>query len=79
MSHHGLDLTRERIVARRLRVNGLHERLPRTPEALRLAAWAGLQDSVPRAALLSIHARLTGTDSLQRWHHVHTRGVQRGR
>jgi len=27
---------------------------------LRRAAWAGLQDSMPRAALLSIHARLEG-------------------
>ena len=29
--------------------------------ALRLAAWAGLQDSMPRAALLSIHARVADT------------------
>src|SRR3977135_835438 len=27
---------------------------------LRRAAWAGLQDSMPRAALLSIHARVEG-------------------
>jgi hypothetical protein len=31
------------------------------PESLRRAAWAGLQDSMPRAALLSIHARVEGT------------------
>ena len=30
--------------------------------ALRRAAWAGLQDSMPRAALLSIHARMAGTE-----------------
>ena len=37
------------------------ERLPRGRRALRWAAWAGLQDSMPRAALLSIHARMAGT------------------
>ena len=26
------------------------------------AVWAGLQDSMPRAALLSIHARMAGTE-----------------
>jgi DNA glycosylase AlkZ-like len=31
------------------------------PRSLRRAAWAGLQDSMPRAALLSIHARVDGT------------------
>ena len=36
-------------------------RLPPRPESLRVAAWAGLQDSMPRAALLSIHARVEGT------------------
>src|SRR5690348_15665293 len=29
--------------------------------SLRRAAWAGLQGSMPRAALLSIHARVDGT------------------
>jgi hypothetical protein len=29
-------------------------------ESLRRAAWAGLQDSMPRAALLSLHARVEG-------------------
>ena len=28
------------------------------PDSLRRAAWAGLQDSMPRAALLSLHARI---------------------
>src|SRR5262249_27449581 len=37
---------------------GLDRRRPPGPESLRAAAWAGLQDSVPRAALLSIHARV---------------------
>jgi hypothetical protein len=33
------------------------------PESLRRAAWAGLQDSMPRAALLSLHARVDGVES----------------
>jgi hypothetical protein len=53
-----LELGRERILAHRRRAGGLDERLPMKPESLRLAAWAGLQDSVPRAALLSICARV---------------------
>ncbi len=56
-----LDLTREQILAYRRTVGGLDERLPPGPRSLRRAAWAGLQDSMPRAALLSIHARVEGT------------------
>jgi hypothetical protein len=56
-----LELTREQILAFRRRVAALDERLPPGPESLRRAAWAGLQDSMPRAALLSIHARVAGT------------------
>jgi hypothetical protein len=56
-----LELTREQILAHRRAVGSLDERLPPGPESLRRAAWAGLQDSVPRAALLSIHARVDGT------------------
>ncbi len=58
-----LELTREQILAHRRFVGALDERLPAGPESLRRAAWAGLQDSVPRAALLSIHARVHGTGS----------------
>src|ERR671918_767574 len=36
--------------------------LQRGDESLRQAAWAGLADSMPRAALLSIHARVDGTE-----------------
>src|SRR5512140_3875104 len=57
-----LELTRSQILAFRRRVAALDERLPRGRGALRHAAWAGLQDSMPRAALLSIHARMTGTE-----------------
>jgi len=36
--------------------------VPISPESLRRAAWAGLQDSMPRAAVLSLHARLDGVE-----------------
>jgi hypothetical protein len=36
--------------------------MPEGPESLRRAAWAGLQDSMPRAALLSLHARVEGVE-----------------
>ena len=58
-----LELTRAQILAFRRRVGALDERLPRGARSLRRAAWAGLTDSVPRAALLSIHARVEGTQS----------------
>jgi hypothetical protein len=57
-----LRLTRKQILAFRRRVGGLQERLPRDAESLRRAAWAGLQDSMPRAALLSLHARVEGVE-----------------
>jgi hypothetical protein len=57
-----LDLTRPQILAFRQHVGALDERLPRGRPSLRRAAWAGLQDSMPRAALLSIHARVEGTE-----------------
>lgn len=55
-----LRLTRRQILGHRRRVGALDERLPWGRGSLRLAAWAGLQDSMPRAALLSIHARVAG-------------------
>ena len=58
-----LDLTRPQILAFRRLVGALDERLPAGRRSLRQAAWAGLQDSMPRAALLSIHARVEGTQS----------------
>lgn len=57
----GLALTRQQILGHRRRVGALDERLPFGPASLRRAAWAGLQDSMPRAALLSVHARVAGT------------------
>jgi hypothetical protein len=56
-----LELTREQVLAYRRRAGALDERLPPGAGSLRRAAWAGLQDSMPRAALLSIHARVAGT------------------
>jgi hypothetical protein len=57
-----LALTRSQVLAFRRRVGALDERLPAGAASLRQAAWAGLQDSMPRAALLSIHARVEGTE-----------------
>ncbi len=55
-----LRLTRHQILAFRRRVGSLDERMPFGADSLRQAAWAGLQDSMPRAALLSLHARIKG-------------------
>jgi hypothetical protein len=57
-----LDLTRSQILAFRRHVGALDERLEHGQRSLRRAAWAGLPDSMPRAALLSIHARVEGTE-----------------
>jgi hypothetical protein len=57
-----LRLTRKQILAFRRRVGGLEERTPKSSKSLRQAAWAGLQDSMPRAALLSLHARVEGVE-----------------
>jgi len=57
----GVQLSAAQILAFRRRVGALDQRLPKSAASLRQAAWAGLQDSMPRAALLSIHARVKGT------------------
>jgi hypothetical protein len=41
-------------------VQGLDARAPRRAASFGRAAWAGLQDSMPRAAVLSLHARVAG-------------------
>jgi hypothetical protein len=56
-----LALNRAQIIAFRRATQGLDARLPAGARSLRAAAWAGLQDSMPRAAVLSIHARMRGT------------------
>jgi hypothetical protein len=57
-----IGLTRQQILAFRRRVGGLDERMAPGRESLRRAAWAGLQDSMPRAALLSLHARVAAVE-----------------
>lgn len=54
-------LTDAEILRRRRRVGALDRRLPAGAEALHRAVWAGLQDSMPRAALLAMHARVEET------------------
>ena len=61
MTESRLDLTRAQVLAFRRSAGALDERLPAGRRSLRLAARAGLQDSMPRAALLSIHARVERT------------------
>jgi hypothetical protein len=63
-----LELSRLQILSFRRQVGSLNERLPMAAKSLRLAAWAGLQDSMPRAALLSLHARVAGADPML-WEH----------
>jgi hypothetical protein len=63
-----LALSREQVLAHRRRANSLDERLPPGGESLERAAWAGLQDSMPRAAVLSIHARVAGAEPSS-WEH----------
>ena len=56
-----LELTRAQILTHRRTVQALDKRLPPGSMSLQRAAWAGLQDSMPRSALLSIHARVEET------------------
>ncbi|HKS75675.1 MAG TPA: crosslink repair DNA glycosylase YcaQ family protein [Terriglobales bacterium] len=63
-----LELSRSQILSFRRRAGALEERLPANAKSLRQAAWAGLQDSMPRAALLSIHARVRNTNPTM-WEH----------
>ena len=58
-----LELTRAQIVGHRRRVAALDSRLPAGSASLEKAAFCGLQDSMPRAALLSLHARVEGVAS----------------
>lgn len=56
-----LELTRQQVLSHRRAANGLGQRLPPGAASFRCAAWAGLQDSMPRAAVLSLHARVEAT------------------
>ena len=55
-----LKLSRAQILAFRRRTGALDQRLPAGARSLQRAAWAGLTDSMPRAALLGLHARVEG-------------------
>lgn len=55
-----MRVSRAQAVAHRMRVNHLHTRLPFG--AYEQAAHVGLQDSCPRSALLSLHARVSGCE-----------------
>lgn len=61
MSGAALELDRKQILAFRREVGVLGSRLPRGKRSLERIAWAGLQDSMPRAATLSVNARMSGT------------------
>lgn len=60
MTPRPLTLSRAQILGFRRHVSSLTERMALSTQSLVLAARAGLQDSMPRAALLSIHARVAG-------------------
>lgn len=57
-----LELSRGQILGHRRRAGALDERLPAGAASLRRAAQAGFPDSMPRAALVAIHARVAGTE-----------------
>jgi hypothetical protein len=57
-----VDLSREQLLGHRRRAGALDERLSPGRTSLERAAWAGLQDSTPRAAVFSIHARVAGVE-----------------
>lgn len=64
-----LTLSRSQILQFRRQTGLLDARLPASARSFRLAAWAGLQDSSPRAALLSLHARVRGVTASS-WEHA---------
>ncbi|MFN7978049.1 MAG: hypothetical protein U0P30_07930, partial [Vicinamibacterales bacterium] len=64
-----LTLSRPQILRFRRLVGALDARLPAGARSFRIAAWAGLQDSSPRAALLSLHARVRGVTAAS-WEHA---------
>jgi hypothetical protein len=59
-----LDLTRSQILAYRRRVGSLIARQAYRRQSLEHVASAGLKDSMPRAAVLSLHARIEGVGPL---------------
>jgi hypothetical protein len=61
-----LKVTRDQIVRFRERVTHLDQKLP--PGSFAAAAWGGLQDSIPRAGITSLHARVEATQP-DSWEH----------
>lgn len=57
-----LELSREQVLAHRRRAGSLEARRSSSAASLRRAAWAGLPDSMPRAALVGLHARVRGVE-----------------
>ena len=55
-----ITVDRDTIRRFRLHTNGLEQRARVGAPAVRAATWAGCQDSMPRAAILSLHARMRG-------------------
>jgi hypothetical protein len=55
-----VHLSGEQVLRYRARATHLAEKLPGGSFAL--AAWGGLQDTVPRSGVLSLHARVVGTE-----------------
>jgi hypothetical protein len=53
-----LLLGRDQVLAHRRRVACIQERLEPGAASFRRAAWAGLSDSMPRGAVLALHARV---------------------
>jgi len=54
-----INVTRDHVVRYRARVSHLDEKLP--PGSFAKAAWGGLQDSIPRGGVISLHARVEDT------------------
>ena len=52
-------VSREQVIRYRIRASHLDAKLP--PGSFAKAAWGGLQDSVPRGGVISLHARVEGT------------------
>jgi winged helix DNA-binding protein len=53
-----LKVTRDQVVRYRQRVTHLDQKLP--PGSFAQAAWGGLQDTIPRGGVTSLHARVEG-------------------
>jgi hypothetical protein len=56
-----IRVNRDQILRYRARVTHLDRKLP--PGSFAAAAWGGLQDSIPRSGVLSLHARVEGTQA----------------